>query len=368
MNEVAVAIPASVPEARKALAAMERDIDSARTYAAIRRLERQAQGLKALLYEYEDVRRDAERVILCARHRIGEELKQAPVNRGTRGQLVSRGVIGAAHGATPINAPTLAEQVGSQDRGMRLKKLAGVTRGEILAAAAKLWEAGKEATQSAVLKLIASDERKAKRTDYEVRAEQGCEVADLVAMAEAGRRFNVIYADPPWEFKVYSGKGKERSAERYYDTSSLEAIKALPVGALAADDCALFLWGVWPELPGALEVIKAWGFTYKTAGFVWVKQNRANEGLFTGMGYWTRANTEPCLFATKGAPSRMAMDVHQVVMVPVAEHSRKPGEVRNGIERLLNGPYLELFGRRPVPGWTVLGNDIERSLLAEASE
>ena len=94
-------------------------------------------------------------------------------------------------------------------------------------------------------------------------------------MAEKGEKFSVIYADPPWAFEVYSGKGKQRSAERYYDTSSLEAIKALPVSQLAADGCALFLWGVCPELPGALAVIEAWGFEYKTFGFLWVKQNQA---------------------------------------------------------------------------------------------
>ena len=89
----------------------------------------------------------------------------------------------------------------------------------------------------------------------------------------------------PWEFKVYSGKGKQRSAERHYDTKPLEAIKELPVTQLAADDCALFLWCVLPEIPGALEVLNAWGFTYKTVAFTWVKQNRGGEGLFWGMGY-----------------------------------------------------------------------------------
>ena len=360
MSELAVFVPASVPAARKALAAMEKDIDAAKTYAAIRRLERRAQGLKALLYEYEDVRRDAERVILCARHRIGEELKAAPLASAGRPKI-------GAHTA-PISAPTIAEQVGSKDRGLRLKKLAEVGRVELLKAATTLWEAGKEATQSAVLKLIAGDERKAKRADYEARAERGCEVGDLVAMADVNRRFSVIYADPPWEFKVYSGKGKDRSAERYYDTSSLDAIKALPVGALAAADCALFLWCVMPELPGALDVIKAWGFEYKTAGLVWIKQNRSGDGLFTGMGFWTRANAEMCLLATKGAPQRMAMDVHQVIAAPVAEHSQKPDEARKRIQRLLNGPYLELFGRTPVPGWTVWGNEIERDPVVDAAE
>ena len=86
-------------------------------------------------------------------------------------------------------------------------------------------------------------QRQLARADYEARAGNGAKLADLAALAESGERFAVIYADPPWEFKTYSVKGKQRSAERYYDTTSLEAIKALPVAALAADDCVLFMWG-----------------------------------------------------------------------------------------------------------------------------
>jgi N6-adenosine-specific RNA methylase IME4 len=84
------------------------------------------------------------------------------------------------------------------------------------------------------------------------------------------------------------------------------------------------------------------------------------------MGYWTRSNAELCLLATKGAPSRLAADVHQVVMAPVGEHSVKPDEVRARIQRLLPGPYLELYGRKLVPGWTVWGNEIPRIQLAAA--
>ena len=135
----------------------------------------------------------------------------------------------------------------------------------------------------------------------------------------------------------------------------------MAVAQLAADDSALFLWGVWPELDGAREVIKAWGFDYKTAGFVWIKTvSEENDALFTGMGYWTRANSEPCLIATRGSPTRMARDVHQIVIAPVGEHSVKLEEVRRRIERLLIGPYLELFARRPVKGWTVWGQELEK--------
>lgn len=215
-----------------------------------------------------------------------------------------------------------------------------------------------EIAQKETKKAEKAASRQAAREAYESRKEGGGTIESLEALAASGKRFNVIYADPPWTFEVYSGKGKERSAERHYDTLSLDAIKALPIESLAATDCALFLWGVWPELPGALDIIDAWGFKYKTLGLLWVKQNRSGEGVFTGMGYWTRANSEPCLLATRGSPQRLALDVHQVITSPVGKHSAKPDEARRRIERLLAGPYLELYARTLVPGWTVWGDEI----------
>jgi N6-adenosine-specific RNA methylase IME4 len=200
--------------------------------------------------------------------------------------------------------------------------------------------------------------RQQEREGYSRRVEAGATVADLKALAQSGKKFGVIYPDPAWTFRVYSGREKQRSAERRYDVMSLDQIKALPVEALAADNCALFLWAVWPEMPGAIEVIEAWGFRYSTAGFVWVKQNRKGVGLFTGMGYHTRNNTEPCLLGLRGAPMRMAKDVHQVIMAPVGEHSEKPEEARRRIERLYPGPYLELFARQPRERWTTWGNEL----------
>ena len=113
----------------------------------------------------------------------------------------------------------------------------------------------------------------------------------------------------------------------------------LPVAALAADNCALLSWCTWPHVTigSHVPVIQAWGFNPSTAGFVWVKTNADGDGLHTGMGYYTRSNTEVCFIATKGSPTRLATDVHQVVFAPVGEHSAKPEEVRRGIERLFAG-------------------------------
>ena len=118
------------------------------------------------------------------------------------------------------------------------------------------------------------------------------------------KKYSVIYADPPWRYRVYSKKGLGRSAESHYPTMSLEDIKALPIGELAAKDCVLFMWITFPCMQEALQVLEAWGFEYKTTAFVWIKQNRVSDGLFWGMGYWTRANAELCILATKGHPKR----------------------------------------------------------------
>jgi N6-adenosine-specific RNA methylase IME4 len=202
------------------------------------------------------------------------------------------------------------------------------------------------------------------RAAYEARAERGGRVDDLHALVASGKRFPVILADPPWLFTAYSGKGKQRSADSHFDTMPLEEIMALPVPALAANDCALFLWSVCPELPGALDVIRAWGFDFKTKAFTWIKQNPSGQGLHTGTGYYTRANSEDVLLATRGSPPlRLAMDVHQVIMAPVGEHSQKPEDAAQRIERLFAGPYLELFARAERPGWTVWGNEVAPNLL-----
>jgi N6-adenosine-specific RNA methylase IME4 len=172
------------------------------------------------------------------------------------------------------------------------------------------------------------------------------------------KEYRVIYADPPWTFATYSRKGKGRSAEAYYDCMSLDDIKALPVGAWAAADCVLLLWTTDPLLPTAFDVIRAWGFTYKTVGFYWAKLNKLaaapicrDTDFFTGLGFWTRANPELCLLATRGHPKRLSANVRKLMISPRREHSRKPDEAYERIEALCEGPYLEMFARSERPGW-----------------
>lgn len=296
-----------------------------------------------------DLEADAIEIRMRATRRL-DQLRQTQkqtvgLNVGTRGNL--------KHGRVD-DKPTLASQGIDKNLAHQARTLGALSDDKF----EEIVSDARDAVARAVKTVMRAADIEQAREVYKAKKEQGGKVSDLAELWRQGKRFAVIYADPPWEFQVYSGKGKQRSAERHYDTSSLDDIKSLPVADLAADNCALFLWCVMPELPGALEVIKAWGFEYKTAAFNWVKQNRSGEGLFWGMGYWTRANAELCLFATRGSPNRLAMDVHQIVMAPVAEHSRKPDEVRTRIERLLGGPYLELYGRQPVDGWIVWGDEI----------
>ncbi len=182
-------------------------------------------------------------------------------------------------------------------------------------------------------------------------------------------KFKVIYADPPWTFKTYSKKGLGRSAEAHYDCMDLEAIKALgpQVKDWADKDSVLLMWVTDPFLQKGFEVIESWGFKYKTVGFYWVKTKYivSDNGMYSkiinpiGTGYWSRANPEQCLLATKGHPKRLNADVHKLVNSERRQHSQKPDEMYSKIERLCEGPYLEMFARQTAPGWTAWGNEVE---------
>jgi N6-adenosine-specific RNA methylase IME4 len=176
------------------------------------------------------------------------------------------------------------------------------------------------------------------------------------------KRYGVIYADPPWNFKNFSEKGTGRNAVAHYECMDFGKLAALEPQRWAAKNCVLFMWATDPLLPKAIELIEAWGFTYKTVGFYWAKTNKraqldslSPDDFFTGLGYWTRANVEQCLLATRGAPPRMAKDVKRLVIEPRREHSRKPDQIYDRIKRLARGPYLELFARQSRPGWDAWG-------------
>jgi len=174
------------------------------------------------------------------------------------------------------------------------------------------------------------------------------------------KKYGVIYADPPWYFKNYSKLGEGRNPNQHYNCMSIDDICSIPISDISDDNSVLLMWVVDPLLDRAFEVINAWGFTYKTVGFTWAKTNKTNLGFFTGLGYWTRSNPEMCLLATKGKPKRLSKSVRQLVTSERREHSRKPDEIYNRIENLLDGPYIELFARNTKDGWDSWGNEVEK--------
>jgi len=168
-------------------------------------------------------------------------------------------------------------------------------------------------------------------------------------------KYATILADPPWPFKTYVGdKVPARSKKQPYETMAFKDIANLPIQDIAADDCALFCWVTWPTIHDALHTVQKWGFTYKTAGFVWVKTTKIDPHKPSmGLGYWTRSNSEPCLLFTRGNPKRRetGKSVLQPIIEPRRVHSQKPAEARRRIMQLVEGPYVELFARESSPGW-----------------
>lgn len=174
-------------------------------------------------------------------------------------------------------------------------------------------------------------------------------------------KYGAIIADPPWSYEMWSERGHAKSPETHYETMSAEAIKALPVGHLASGDCLLFLWSTWPHLPLAMEVLSAWGFTYKTGG-AWVKRTRKHWQPAFGTGYILRSATEPFLIGTIGKPQIADRSVRNLLLDATRrEHSRKPPEARELVTRLQPRAFAcELFAREAWPGHDVWGNEVAK--------
>jgi N6-adenosine-specific RNA methylase IME4 len=197
-------------------------------------------------------------------------------------------------------------------------------------------------------------------------------------------KYQAIVVDLPVPFRTYTGPAlptrrlRQASAASHYELMFWKDIHGLApyIAAVAAPDCALFLWVCNPHIPEMLRVLDSWQFEFKTVAKVWVKYHK-NGTPFSGLGFWTRANTEQVFFATRGAPKRIAKNIKQVeemLIEPEPEaictvrerHSQKPEQLQDDVERLVNGPYLELFARRHRPGWTCIGNELDGLDITES--
>lgn len=173
------------------------------------------------------------------------------------------------------------------------------------------------------------------------------------------KKYSCILADPPWKFKTYSAKGiTAKGAEGQYPCMTLDDIKALPVSEIAAKDCFLFLWATFPMLPEALEVMKEWGFKYKT-GASWIKKTKNGKIAF-GTGYILRSASELLLVGTRGNPKVLNKSTRNFIDGVVREHSRKPDSQYAFIENLVGGERIELFARQSWNGWDCWGNETDK--------
>ena len=216
---------------------------------------------------------------------------------------------------------------------------------------ARAAETGEPLTRKAI-----ADAGKQNARDAE-RAERDAALAQQTpALAAAGDhnaappRYAIILADPPWRYEF--SKSPARDIENQYPTMTLDEIKALPVNDLAADTAALYLWATAPKLPEALDVMAAWGFSYRT-NMVWVKDS-------IGMGYWARGRHEHLLIGVKGAmpPPPAELRPDSVISAPRQQHSAKPDAVPELLDELFPAATkIELFARTSRPHWAQWGNE-----------
>lgn len=185
--------------------------------------------------------------------------------------------------------------------------------------------------------------------------------------------YKLILADPPWLFRNWSADApgmihnRTRGAAKHYPCMTLADICALRPPA--ASDAVLLLWTISSHLEDAFQVIKAWGFVYKTKAWPWIKITSAGAPKM-GMGYWTRQCSEDCLLATRGnPPSPRYRGEMGLIMAPPGRHSQKPDEQYAKIDRLFPdlAPRLEMFARVRRPDWDVFGNQVENSIFIEPS-
>ena len=172
------------------------------------------------------------------------------------------------------------------------------------------------------------------------------------------KKYQIIYCDPAWDYRDKAKAGKRGSSFKY-DVMKVQDIMRLPVWDIADNDCVLFMWATAPLMQDALDVIKAWDFTYKTFAFVWTKRQKTSSKYAVGMGNYSKSNAEYVLVATRGHPKVINDTVKQIIVdTPRRRHSQKPDRVRTDIVKMYGDvSRIELFARTKVHGWDVWGND-----------
>lgn len=330
--------------------AMRSAVQAAATIDDAKDISDKAAALKAYARQH----RDPEMFLwlaeiqLRAKRRIGELSAALETNEHRLNRRPSSG--------TPEKRAALAAAGLSKSEAHRCEQLARVDASEFEAYCREKVAAGKQVIADEVVRLYGKSTRKKKVVEDIVQFD-GCTVAELETLVAAGKKFGAIYADPPW---VYDNQGTRAATSNHYNGLTVDELCELPVRSLAADDAHLHLWVTNAFLFDAPRIFAAWGFEFRSS-FVWVKPQM-------GIGNYWRNSHEILLTAIRGNAKRFNdKSLMSWGQFDRAQHSAKPEQIRVMLEKASQGPYLELFGRRKVDGWTVWGNQIERNLFnAEA--
>jgi len=281
-----------------------------------------------------EARNEASEIMLIAERRLGGMLPEI-VTRGTKSHEVTLSDIGI-----------------SGKQSSRWQSMARVPEEQFRLWVEETREAGKELTEGALIKLGRQGSHRKEWAEGRDPIEGV--VANLDDLVADQSHFRCVYADPPW---AYSNQETRASTDNHYRTMTVEEICNEPVLDVVADDAHLHLWTTNAFLFDAQRVIAAWGFEYRSC-FVWVKPQM-------GIGNYWRVSHEFLLLGIRGkATNFLANDQPSWGQFNRTSHSRKPKEVRALIEKVSPGPYLELYGRERLPGWTVYGNQIDMRPLA----
>lgn len=257
---------------------------------------------------------------------------------------------------TMLAFPPLKDIGVEQIESHRLQRMAALPEKEFQRYLIETTEAGEELTSAEVRRRAKHYLRSKKQSEHAVNGAErakGIIVTDIDALA--GKTFGTIYADPPWQ---YGNQATRAATDRHYKTMTPAELCAMPVGDLAADDAHLHLWTTNAFLRESFDVIAAWGFEYRSV-FVWCKPQM-------GIGNYWRVSHEFLMLGVRGDAKQFGNhEQMSYALIDRTKHSRKPEGVREKIEMVSFGPYLELFGRRPVDGWTVFGNELEPDLFVK---
>ncbi|KKN36153.1 hypothetical protein LCGC14_0776360 [marine sediment metagenome] len=298
-----------------------------------------------------DAQNDAGEIVLDAERRLGVMLAETEKNRGTAGQAKGRDSSGGPVVLPPEDdTPTLSDLGITKMQSSRWQTAARVPEDTYRTFVALTRQAGKQLTSGALVKLGRQQGKPSEETPAEPVTGLAGSLKELI---DTGQRFGTIYADPPWK---YGNQATRSSTDNHYATLTVDEICAEPVADVAAENCHLHLWTTNAFLFDAKRVMEAWGFEYKSI-LVWVKPQM-------GIGNYWRVSHEFLLFGLKGKSPFRNRGQKSWVEADRTKHSRKPRVVREMVEKVSPGPYLEMYGREAISEWTVYGNQIERSLLS----